>query len=383
MRITVFVCLIVLAALLVGCGGSAFKATSQLSAPGATSGLTISFSAEPSTIAFGTSTTLVWASSNATSVSIDNGIGTVAADGSITVSPSSTVTYHATAFGPDGTVQASTTIDVNGVAPVKPGEIPQFQHVVLLVEENHSYESVIGSGAMPYLNSLASTYGLATNYFANTHPSIGNYFELTTGQVLTNDDNFSGTISSDNIVRQLLTAGKTWKSYSESLPAAGYIGGDAYPYARHHNPFSYFSDVINSSTERLNLVPFSQFAADLANQQLPNFSFIAPNKLNDAHDGSLQQADSWLQANIAPLIANPIFQQDGLLIILFDEGDMTDGRSGGGRVAMLVISAKGKKGFKSSTFHQHPSTLRLILRALGVSNFPGASASVPEMAEFF
>src|SRR5438105_2521989 len=65
--------------------------------------------------------------------------------------------------------------------PPNPATIPQVQHVVLVVEENHSYESVIGSAAMPYLNSLASSYGLATNYFANTHPSIGNYFELTTG----------------------------------------------------------------------------------------------------------------------------------------------------------------------------------------------------------
>jgi acid phosphatase len=379
MRLTVSVGLAILAALFcIGCGGRS-TVSSQLPAAGPSAGVTISFAAQATTITPGTSTTLTWNSSNATSVTIDNGIGAVAANGSITVSPTATVTYHATASGPDGTAQASATIDVNAA----PNGVPQFQHVVLVVEENHSYESVIGSAAMPYFNSLASTYGLASNYFANTHPSIGNYFELTTGQVLSNNDNFGGTVSSDNIVRQLLTAGKTWKSYTENLPAVGYIGGDVYPYARHHNPFTYFSDVINSSTERMNLAPFSQFAGDLANQQLPNFAFIAPNKINDAHDGSLQQADTWLKSNIAPLIANSAFQQDGLLIILFDEGDMTDGRSGGGRVAMLLISAKAKRGFKSTTFYQHPSTLKLILRALGVSNFPGASASAPEMAEFF
>jgi len=46
---------------------------------------------------------------------------------------------------------------------------------------------------MPYLNSLASQYDLATQYFANTHPSIGDYFMLTTGQLVTNDDGFAGT----------------------------------------------------------------------------------------------------------------------------------------------------------------------------------------------
>src|SRR5690348_18126081 len=78
-----------------------------------------------------------------------------------------------------------------------------FSHVFLIVEENHSYSDVIGNSSMPYFNSLASQYGLATQYFANTHPSIGNYFMLTTGKIETNDDSFIGTISDDNIVREL------------------------------------------------------------------------------------------------------------------------------------------------------------------------------------
>src|SRR5215472_7471783 len=90
--------------------------------------------------------------------------------------------------------------------------------VVVVVEENHGYSSVIGNSAMPYLNGLASQYGLATQYYADTHPSIGNYFMMTTGQIITNDDSFMGTVGVDNIVRHLLNAGKTWKSYAESLP---------------------------------------------------------------------------------------------------------------------------------------------------------------------
>src|SRR5215471_19366349 len=57
--------------------------------------------------------------------------------------------------------------------------VPPAGHVVIVVEENHSYSSVIGNSAMPYLNGLASQYGLATQYYANTHPSIGNYFMMT------------------------------------------------------------------------------------------------------------------------------------------------------------------------------------------------------------
>src|SRR4051812_41838980 len=68
--------------------------------------------------------------------------------------------------------------------------VPQHGHVVIVMEENAGYSSVIGNSAMPYLNSLASKYGLATKYYANTHPSIGNYFMLTTGQIVTNNDSY-------------------------------------------------------------------------------------------------------------------------------------------------------------------------------------------------
>ena len=270
-----------------------------------------------------------------------------------------------------------------GPQPFPSGTVPQFGHVVVVVEENHSYSEVIGNSAMPYLNSLASQYGVATQYFANTHPSIGNYFMLTTGQLVTNDDTFAGTVSVDNIVRELITAGKTWKSYAESIPSTGYPGGDSYPYARRHNPFAYFTDVVNSGIQVNNLVSLSQFNSDLANNQLPNFSYLVPNLLDDAHDGPLQLADAWLQQNIAPLISSPTFQTDGLLIIVFDEANTNDSANGGGHVAEFVISPKAKKGFQSTRLYQHQSTLRLILGGLGTSTFPAAASTAPEMGEFF
>src|SRR5204863_1490346 len=97
--------------------------------------------------------------------------------------------------------------------PPPSGTVPLSGHVVLVVEENHSYSEVIGNSSMPYLNSLASQGGLATQYFADVHPSIGNYFMLTTGIPKPLDDSFSGTVSDDNIVRELVKAGKSWKSY--------------------------------------------------------------------------------------------------------------------------------------------------------------------------
>ena len=267
-------------------------------------------------------------------------------------------------------------------APV-PANSPTFSHVFLVLEENHSFTDVIGNPAMPYINSLASQYGLAKQYFANGHPSMPNYLMLTTGEEETFDDQFSGTIGDDNVVRELISAGKTWKAYEESIPNAGYLGGDAPPYVRRHDPFSFLSDVQSNPTQAANIVPFTQFASDLAGNSLPQYSFISPDVNNDAHNGSLAAADSWLQTNIAPLLASSTFKSGGLLIITFDEAENSDFDHGGGQVATVIISTSSKPNFQSQTLYQHQSTLRLVLEASGVDKFPGQSANAPDMTEFF
>ena len=259
---------------------------------------------------------------------------------------------------------------------------PVSSRVFLLVEENHSFSEVIGNSAMPYLNGLANQYALGTQYYADARPSIPNYFMLTAGQFESLNNDFSGTVADDNVVRELVKAGKTWRSYAESLPKTGYTGGDVYPYFKHHNPFVYFSDVVGTSQAN-NVVPFSQFSSDLAGNSLPDFSFIVPNVLDDGHDGTLPAADQWLSANIDPLIKSSIFQSGGLLIIVFDEGDLSDVSHIGGHVPFVIACPKVKTGYRSSTFYQHESTLRLVLSTLGINSFPGAAAAAPDMGEFF
>src|SRR5436309_11765406 len=94
--------------------------------------------------------------------------------------------------------------------PGPPPPPSPFNHVFIVVEENTNYANVIGNSSMPYLNGLAQQYGLATQYYADTHPSIGNYFMMTVGDIITNDDAYTSTVSQDNIVRKLVAAGKTW-----------------------------------------------------------------------------------------------------------------------------------------------------------------------------
>ena len=94
--------------------------------------------------------------------------------------------------------------------PGPPGPLPGFGHVFVLVEENANFADVIGDTSMPYLNGLAQQYALATEFYGNVHPSIGNYFMMIVGDTITNDDGFSELVTRDNLVRVLTTAGKTW-----------------------------------------------------------------------------------------------------------------------------------------------------------------------------
>jgi phosphatidylinositol-3-phosphatase len=273
------------------------------------------------------------------------------------------------------------------------GTIPVVSHVFVLVEENHSYNSVIGNSAMPFTNSLAQKYALATQYYANRHNSLPNYFMLTVGDMVTTNDLFTGTVTEDNVVRALTGAGKSWKMYAESLPSTGFTSVANAPYARDHNPFAYFSDVLNSSSQAGNIVPLTQLATDIQNDTLPDYAMIVPNLANDGHDCPAEAAnctdtqklagiDSWIQANVGPLINSSAFQ-NSVLIYTWDEGDVNDMANQGGHVATILISPKIRSGFQSTTMYQHQSALKLSMQLLGVNDFPGAAASATDMSEFF
>jgi phosphatidylinositol-3-phosphatase len=268
--------------------------------------------------------------------------------------------------------------------------------VAVIVLENTSYESVIGTSNMPFLNSQLPTGALATQYFADIHPSIGNYFMLTTGQTLTtetgNSDAFSGSVSDDNIVRRLVAAAKTWKGYFQSIPSAGYTGNDVYPYIKHHDPMSYFTDVTQNSAQAANLVPLTQLAADENANTLPNFMFIVPDNEHNAHDcpagptatctltDKLAAADAFLSANVPTLLNQATFKQSGVLFVVFDEGAEVDVRNIGGHVVMLALGTHAKAGAQSAMMYQHQNALRTFSDLLGVTA-PGTAASASAMSD--
>lgn len=258
----------------------------------------------------------------------------------------------------------------------------------MVMEENQSYSAVIGNAAWPNLNTMLKQGAQPSNYYADAHFSIPNYFMLTTGQIPTTDDNSTTVWNIDNIARRMLAASVTFKVYAEGIKQ-GYVGGNTGHYVIRHNPFALLSDVAGSPQVANQVIqPFSQFLTDAANKTLPEFSFIVPDINDDAHTGTPLAADAWLQSNvIGPLAANPAFQAggDGLLIVDFDESVITDVANGGGHVAPALWGPIVKAGYtqKSATVYQHQSMLRTVMEVLSLTNPPGAAAAAPDMSEFF
>lgn len=314
--------------------------------------------------------TFLWSSSDVGVATVVGGVvsGVTAGTATITASVGNIITA----------VSGTASVTVTAPPPTT------FNHVFVvgLLEKDYAQIFPAGAPSMPFLDSLARSGGLATNYFGNAHPSIGNFYMLAVGDTVTTDDNDTTTFAGDNIVRQLVAAGKTWKSYAESIPSAGYIGSDNGLYIRHHNVFVMLSDVKSDTAQRRNVVPLSQLQADITAGTLPNYGMIVPNECNNSHLCPLSTVDAWLRTTLTPLLANPAFQANGLLVILFDRS-ATSTANGGGRVGMVVVSSRAKVGYTSPTLFQHQSTMRLTLSALGINTFPGASATAPDMKEFF
>lgn len=282
------------------------------------------------------------------------------------------------------TIKSSVNINVANPSGAGQEGIPPSGHVVLVIEENHTYAQVLA--AMPWLVSMGNTYGHALNYHADEPGSLLDYLWLSSGS---GEQTFgcsggacSKAITDQNIFRVLDGAKLSWKVYAQSLPSTGYMGAQSGAYVKRHNPAPWYSNVINSATLQKKMVPFSDLATDIANGTLPNYSIIVPDLNNDAHDGTLGQADDFLSHQVAPVLDSSVFKKDGLMIVTFDECDGAIGACSE-LVYTAVIGPNVKRGSTSNTLYKHESTLRTILDALGLKTFPGASANVKPMADFF
>ncbi|HEX7556195.1 MAG TPA: alkaline phosphatase family protein [Leptolinea sp.] len=262
-----------------------------------------------------------------------------------------------------------------------PRIIPTFKNIVMILFENREFGFVIGNSQMPNYNRLAKENALLTQEFAIMHPSLPNYLALIGG------DTFGITsgcencfISAHTLVDDIEAAGMTWKTYQEDFPRPCFLGSTD-KYAQNHNPFIYF-DSIRLDKDRCNshIVNLKELPNDLQSGSLPNFVFIMPNLCNSAHDCDLKTADTWLGPWIDQLQAYPGMNEDGLIILTWDEGQGEHGCCGiepaGGRVATVFISDKVKPGVQDKTPYTHYSILKTISAAWGLPQI--GKAALPE-----
>ena len=274
--------------------------------------------------------------------------------------------------------------------------VPQSSHVWIITEENHSYEDIVGNAQMPYYNQLIQQNGLATQFYSDQHSSLPALMWYVAGAAVEpNNDTTSCQHSNDNIVRELLNQGYNWRAYQTDLPNPGFqglYGGPDNVYYRRHNPLIDFTDVCPGTGQDTSSVPYTQMAADFAAGNTVNYAYITPDTDEDAHNGTLQEADEWLQSNVPAILSRPEFSPggDGILFIVWDEANATDDRCSstvstgcGGRLANLVIGPQVIPGYQSTTTYHPENLLKTVCVAMGLTTCPGAAQNAAPMTDFF
>jgi hypothetical protein len=248
-----------------------------------------------------------------------------------------------------------------------PKSLPLPAHVVIVLEENHAYSQIIGTSQAPYINSLARQGASFVQSYAVTHPSQPNYLALFSGSTQeVSGDSCPHTFSVPNLASELIAAGKTFSGFSEGLPSIG-SPCKAGKYARKHCPWTNFSNVPPSDS-----LPFTSFPTNFAD--LPTISWVIPNLDYDMHDGTVQQADTWLKTNLANYV-EWAQKNNSLLIITWDEDNDTDVN----QIPTIFIGPMVKPGNYSEKI-THYSVLRTLEAIYGLP-YAGKSASAETVTD--
>jgi phosphatidylinositol-3-phosphatase len=259
-------------------------------------------------------------------------------------------------------------------------EIPRYQHIFFIIEENRSYVEIIGEKSIaPNINRLAHEYGTATQFYAEVHPSEANYVAMLGGDTfgIHDDDAYyckadstdrycpgakrpgyvDHSVSQRSLVDQLEEHRLTWKGYMESIPAAGSDvarwpatdapGVPAELYAVKHNGFMTFSHVQNDPHRTQKIVGFDVLDRDLSTGKMPNYAHIVPNQCNEMHgrddgpdtpedcrksntDGLIKRGDKVVGELVEKIMHSSVWQkrENVAIVITFDENGKAERNQG-------------------------------------------------------
>lgn len=255
------------------------------------------------------------------------------------------------------------------VGPVH--ELPRSRssHIVVIVMENAEYGQVIGAPAGHYVTALAHRGGVAGSSFAIRHPSLPNYLALTSGSTHgIGSDCASCAVVGENIVDELERAGISWRAYMEGLPHPCFTQAQAGGYAKKHDPFAYYRDVVDSAARCRHIVGFEALAADLRGGRLPTYAWVTPNLCDDGHDCGVAAGDRFLARTVPALLAE--LGPHGFLVLTWDEGTTDEGCCGGmaagGRIPTVLAGPDVRPGSREVEPVDTYGVLATIERALGL-----------------
>ena len=244
--------------------------------------------------------------------------------------------------------------------------VPRYDHVVVVIMENHSSDNIIANPAAPYINSLAAGGASMTQSYGVTHPSQPNYIDLFSGsdQGVVDDTCPPALFSADNLGAQLIAAGRSFVGYSETMPNAGFTGCSSGSYARKHNPWADFGNVPAASNQPLTSLP-TDWAA------LPTVAMVVPNLDNDMHDGTIAQGDAWLHDHMDGYL-QWARQHNSLLVLTYDEDDYHSSN----RIPTLIAGAGVRTGLYPEHIN-HYNVLRTLQDMYGLTPLANSATAGP------
>jgi phosphatidylinositol-3-phosphatase len=297
----------------------------------------------------------------------------------------------AAALGPFSGAAAAAVPTAPAPAPDPCGLLPAppvtYSHVVVIMEENFSYDDTIGDVNAPYLNQLASQCALATNFHNETHPSQPNYMAATSGFVTGVDQESTNP----SIYEQV----SSWNDLEESMGANCGVKG---PHYKHGHDPAFWYPAIAADCLFFDL-PMAESDAGATALPTAAFTWLTPNQCHNHHwqngctgpstpDGFTQSMDTWLSGTIQAIQATPDYQAgQTLVLVTFDEGqggtageDCADPANTDPSCHVVTVAVgAGVQPVADPTFYTHYSMLRSVEDALGVTTFLGNAATATDM----